>query len=138
MARRNRNYGYRRYRRNYYRPYTSYGRRYGSGRAYTRRSYRPRPRYNKTKGFGVPGLKVYPSASYGLGFVAGLTNIDRLVPPKVLLTLSALPLGGKWGKVVTDSCRGAVFGEVVSDVTGFKVNFPTTTKNKSTLESIYA
>lgn len=137
MARRYRNYGNRRYRRNYSRPYSSF-RRSGFGRGFARRTYRFRPRYNKAKGFGVPGMKVYPSASYAAGFGAGLTNIDRLIPPKVILGVAALPLGGKWGKVITDVCRGMIGGELVSDVTGFKVNLPATTKTKSTLESIYA
>lgn len=134
---------YRRYNRNYRRSggYGYNGRRYYRPRAYNRtvvvaprrRYYRRRTSSSK-KGsfsFGPKGFRVHVSPAAVLGFVAGLTNLDRQVPPQALLVASSLPVSGSIGRAMKDGAGGAILGEVVSQKTGKGINFPATTKTAS-------
>ena len=130
---------YRRYNRTYRR-----SRNYGGRRFYRPRSYNrtvvvaPRRRYYRRntgkKGsfsFGPKGLKFHVSPAAVAGFVAGLTNLDRHVPPKVILGSAALPVSGQYGRIIKDASGGCILGEMVSQATGKGINFPATTKTAS-------
>ena len=113
----------------------------GAGYAYrgARRGagYVRRYQTRANRGFGPNGFKVYPDLPLALGFLFGLTNLDRQVPGEVILAGAAAPIGGKWGRSVRNFAGGIIFGELASKFTGKSINFPAATKTES-LANIYA
>lgn len=127
----------------------SYGRkaggyaRRGFSRAggYARRAggYAARYQTAANRGFGPAGFKVYPDMPLAAGVAVGVTNIDQMIPPEVILVGASLPIGGKYGRSVRNFFGGMVLGELLSRVSGFKLNFPDTKiANKASVASIYA
>ena len=91
------------------------------------------------RGFGPEGFKVYPDMPLAAGVGIGMTNVDQMIPPEVILVGASLPIGGKYGRSVRNFFGGMILGELLSRVTGFKLNVPSTTvANKASVASIYA
>ena len=83
------------------------------------------------QGFGPKEFKVYPDIPLGAGVLVGLTNIDRMIPPWLILLGAALPIGGKWGRSIRNAAGGVILGELISQKTGFVIPVPATTTTDS-------
>ncbi|MDD4414617.1 MAG: hypothetical protein PHR14_08775 [Oscillospiraceae bacterium] len=83
------------------------------------------------QGFGPKGFKIYPDIPLGAGVLVGLTNIDRMIPPWLLLGIASLPIGGTWGRSIRNAAGGVILGEMISQKTGFKIPIPATTTTDS-------
>jgi len=91
------------------------------------------------RGFGPEGFKVYPDMPLAAGIALGVTNVDQMIPGEVILLGAALPIGGKYGRSARNFFGGIILGELLSRITGFKLNIPDAKiANKASVASIYA
>lgn len=88
------------------------------------------------RGFGVNGFKVYPDIPTAVGGFVGLSDLDRMIPPKLILFLSSLPIGGKWGRSLRNLAGGVVLGELASQQFGVKI--PLGTPKTQSVTGFYA
>lgn len=116
----------------YARKYGGYAKRaaYTGGRSVVR--YQKRA----NAGFGVDGFRVYPDIPLGAGVVVGLSDVDRMIPPWLILGLASLPIGGKIGRSIRNAAGGVILGEMISQKTGFKI--PLGTAKTQSVTGFYA